>query len=99
MHSRQRSAALPCSRGARVYGYDFNSARFLDALKSINADYAEIEAYAVNGLAIESLFLKRTIASLSSVLGTVVAKLAGAYGSGVVSADPQHQPHPAKELR
>lgn len=37
----------PCRRGAKVYGCDFNSTGFLNALKSINADYAEIEAYAV----------------------------------------------------
>ena len=76
----------PCRKGAAVYGCDFNTTGFLNALKSINADYAEIEAYAVSGLAIETIFLKQTIASLSTVLGTVVAKLARACGSGAVSA-------------
>jgi len=76
----------PCRKGASVYGCDFNSTGFLNELKSVNADYAESEAYAVSGLAIETIFLKQTVASLSTVLGTVVAKLARACGSGVVSS-------------
>ena len=60
----------PCRKGAKVYGCDFNSGRFLDALKSINADYAEIETCAVSGLAIEAIFLKQTIAALTSTLGS-----------------------------
>jgi len=76
----------PCRRGAGVYGCDFKTAGFLDSLKSINADYAEIEAYAVSGLAIESLFLKQTIAALSSTLGSIVARLSAAFGSGAACA-------------
>ena len=76
----------PCRRGAKVYGCDFNSTEFLNALKSINADYTEIEAYAVSGLAIESLFLKQTIAALSSTLGSIVARLSAAFGSGAACA-------------
>ena len=76
----------PCRRGAKVYGCDFNSTGFLNALKSINADYAEIEAYAVSGLAIESLFLKQTIAALTSTLGGIVARLSATFGSGAACA-------------
>ena len=76
----------PCRRGAKVYGCDFKTAGFLDSLKSINADYAEIEAYAVSGLAIESLFLKQTIAALSLTLGSIVARLSAAFGSGAACA-------------
>ena len=76
----------PCRRGAKVYGCDFKTAGFLDSLKSINADYAEIEAYAVSGLAIESLFLKQTIAALTSTLGGIVARLSAAFGSGAACA-------------
>ena len=82
----EKPIITPCRRGAGVYGCDFKTAGFLDSLKSINADYAEIEAYAVSGLAIETIFLKQTIASLSTVLGTVVAKLARACGRGAVRA-------------
>ena len=76
----------PCRRGAKVYGCDFNSTGFLNALKSINADYAEIEAYAVSGFAIESLFLKQTIAALTSTLGGIVARLSATFGSGAACA-------------
>ena len=76
----------PCRRGAKVYGCDFNSTGFLNALKSINADYAEIEAYAVSGLAIEAVFLKQTIAALTSTLGSIVARLSATFGSGAACA-------------
>ena len=76
----------PCRRGAKVYGCDFNSTGFLNALKSINADYAEIEAYAVSGLAIEAVFLKQTIAALTSTMGGIVARLSAVFGSGATCA-------------
>ena len=76
----------PCRKGAKLYGCDFKAAGFLDNLKSINADYAEIEVYAVSGLAIESLFLKQTIAALTSTLGGIVARLSATFGSGATCA-------------
>ena len=82
----EKPIITPCRKGASVYGCDFNSTGFLNALKSINADYAEIEAYAVSGLAIESLFLKQTIAALTSTLGGIVARLSATFGSGAACA-------------
>lgn len=76
----------PCRRGAEVYGCGFNSAGFLDSLKSINADYAEIEGYALSGLALEAAFLKQTMAALTSTLGGIVARLLAAFGSGAACA-------------
>ena len=76
----------PCRKGAKVYGCDFKTAGFLDSLKTINVDYAEIEAYAFSGLVIESLFLKQTIAALTSTLGGIVARLSAAFGSGAACA-------------
>ena len=76
----------PCRRGAEIYGSDFNSAGFLDNLKAINADYAEIEAYALGGLALEAVFLKQTIAALSSTLGGIVARLSATFGGGAACA-------------
>ena len=76
----------PCRRGAEVYGCGFNSAGFLDSLKSVNADYAEIEAYAVSGLALEAIFLKQTIAALTSTFGGIVARLSATFGSGAACA-------------
>ena len=76
----------PCRSGAKVYGCDFKATGFLDSLKSINADYAEIEAYAVSGLALEAIFLKQTIAALTSTLGGIVARLSAAFGSGAACA-------------
>ena len=76
----------PCRKGAEVYGCDFNSAGFLDHLKAVNADYAEIEAYAISGLAIEAVFLKQTIAALTSTLGGIVARLSATFGGGAACA-------------
>ena len=76
----------PCRRGAKVYGCDFNSTGFLNALKSINADYAEIKVYAIGGLALEAAFLKQTMAALTSTLGGIVARLSAAFGSGAACA-------------
>ena len=82
----EKPIIAPCHEGASVYGCDFNTAGFLDTLKSINADYAEIEAYAVSGLAIESLFPKQTLAALTSTMGGIVARLSATFGSGTVCA-------------
>ncbi len=76
----------PCRKGAEVYGCDFSSAGFLDHLKAVNADYAEIEAYALGGLALEAAFLKQTIAALTSTLGGIVARLSATFGSGAACA-------------
>ena len=54
----EKPIITPCRKGAEVYGCGFNSAGFLDNLKAVNADYAEIEAYALGGLALEAAFLK-----------------------------------------
>ena len=76
----------PCRKGAAVYGCDFNSAGFLDNLKAVNADYAEIEAYALGGLALEAAFIKQTISALTSTLGSIVARLSATFGSGAACA-------------
>ena len=76
----------PCRKGAEVYGCDFSSAGFLDHLKAVNADYAEIEAYALGGLALEAAFLKQTIAALTSTLGGIVARLSASFGGGAACA-------------
>ena len=76
----------PCHKGAKVYGCDFNSGRFLDGLKSINSDYAEIKAYAIGGLALETVFLKQTITALNSTLGGIVARLSTTFGCGTACA-------------
>ena len=76
----------PCRKGAAVYGCDFNNAGFLGNLKVVNADYAEIEAYAIGGLALEAVFIRQTIAALTSTLGSVVARLTATFGSGAACA-------------
>ena len=76
----------PCRKGAEVYGCDFEHAGFLNVLKEVNADYAEIEACALSGLAIEAIFLKQTIAALTSTLGGIVARLSATFGSGTACA-------------
>ena len=77
----EKPIITPCRKGAAVYGCDFNSAGFLKSLKAVNADYAEIEAYAIGGLALEAAFLKQTIAALTSTLGGIVARLSVTFGS------------------
>ena len=82
----EKPIITPCRMGAEVYGYDFSTPGFLDHLKAVNADYAEIEAYALGGLALEAAFLKQTIAALTSTLGGIVALLSATFGSGAACA-------------
>ena len=82
----EKPIITPCRRGAEVYGCDFNTTGFLDSLKAVNADYAEIEAYAIGGLALEAVFLKQTIAALTSTLGGIVARLSATFGGGAACA-------------
>ena len=82
----EKPIITPCRMGAEVYSCDFSTTGFLDNLKAVNADYAEIEAYAIGGLAIEAIFLKQTIAALTSTLGSIVARLSTTFGSGAACA-------------
>ena len=82
----EKPIVTPCRRGAEVYGCDFSTTGFLDNLKAVNADYAEIEAYAIGGLALEAAFLKQTISALTSTLGDIVARLSATFGGGAACA-------------
>ena len=77
---------VPCRKGAEVYGCGFESDGFLNTLAEINADYSAIKGYALGGLAIEAIFIRQTIASLNTTLGSVVARLTATFGSGTASA-------------
>ena len=85
----EKPIITPCRRGVKVYGLDFESDGFLNTLAEVNADYANIKACALGGLAIEAVFLKQTLAALSSTLGGIVARLSATFGSGAacVAAD------------
>ena len=76
----------PCRAGARVYGCDISSAGFVNGVKAVNSDYAMTGGYALTGLSIEALFLKKTITSLRTVLGKIVARLSTSYSSGSACA-------------
>ena len=76
----------PCRAGAKVYGCDITSAGFVNGVKAVNSDYALTGAYALTGLSIEALFLKKTIASLRTVLGRIVGRLATSYRGGTACA-------------
>ncbi len=76
----------PCRAGARVYGCDFDSDGFLKMMRDVNADYAKTKAYAIGGLSIEALFLRKTIASFYTILGSVIGRLAISAGNGTAMA-------------
>ena len=76
----------PCRKGAAVYGCDFSTTGFLNSLKAVNTDLAEIEAYALGGLTLEAVFLKQTMAAVTSTLGGIVARLSATFGSGAACA-------------
>ena len=76
----------PCRAGAKVYGCDISSAGFVNGVKAVNSDSAMTGGYALTGLSIEALFLKKTIASLRTVLGKIVARLSTSYSSGSACA-------------
>ena len=76
----------PCQRGAQVYGCKVDESAISRALLESGRDNAKAAAYAAGGLALEAIFIKSTLASLRSVLGAIVGKLASAYGSGAACA-------------
>ncbi|WP_177995064.1 hypothetical protein [Victivallis lenta] len=76
----------PCRAGARVYGFDLNTAAFLTGLKNSGAEYADASLQAAGGLVLESLFLKPTLAAFHRVTGSCAALLAGSWGSGAACA-------------
>lgn len=76
----------PCRAGARVYGCDFDADGFLKMMRDVNADYALTKAYAIGSLSIEALFLRKTLASFYTILGSVVGRLAVSAGSGTTLA-------------
>ena len=76
----------PCRAGARVYGCDFDSDGFLKMMRDVNADYAATKAYAIGSLSIEALFLRKTIASFYTILGSVIGRFAASCGSGTALA-------------
>ena len=76
----------PCRAGARVYGFDLNTAAFLTGLKNSGAEYADASLQAAGGLVLESLFLKPTLAAFRRVTGSWAALLAGSWGSGAACA-------------
>ena len=76
----------PCRRGAKIYGCDVDSKAFGAALREVSRDTAKGTAFATGGLALEAVFIRSTLASLHSVLGAVVGRLAKTYGSGAVCA-------------
>ena len=77
---------VPCRKGAEVYGCDFESDGFLNTLAEVNADYAAIKGYALGGLAIEAIFIRQTVAALTSTLGGIVARISATFGSGAACA-------------
>ena len=82
----EKPIITPCRMGAEVYGCDFESDGFLNTLAEVNADYAAIKGYALGGLAIEAIFIRQTIAALTSTLGGIVARLSATVGSGSACA-------------
>ena len=77
---------VPCQRGAKVYGCEVDESAISNELLESGRDNAKAAAYAAGGLALEAVFIKSTLASLRSVLGAIVGKLASAYGSGAACA-------------
>ena len=81
-----RPILQPCRAGARVYGFDLNTAAFLSGLKNAEAEYADASLQAAGGLVLESLFLKPTLAAFLRVTGSCTALLTGSWGSGAACA-------------
>ena len=77
---------VPCHRGAKVYGCEVDESAISNELLESGRDNAKAAAYAAGGLALEAVFIRSTLASLRSVLGAIVGKLASACGSGAACA-------------
>ncbi len=82
----RESITEPCRKGAEVYGCGIKPKGLFGAISNVHRFHARETAFAVGGLTLEALLLKTTLASLRAVLGSIVARLAAAYGGGAACA-------------
>ena len=76
----------PCLDGVQVYGLELNSEAFSAGANQISINGAQGALYAVGGLAMESMFLRSTLATLAGITSGIGARLAAVGSSSVACA-------------
>ena len=82
----EKPILAPCRKGAQVYGYAINPETARQNVSDVGAGAVSTTLYATAGLALEAAFLKSTLRSMRSVLGSVTTRLSSVLGTGAVFA-------------
>ena len=86
LREQLRPLTSHCAAGASVYGVKLESEVFGNLVTEVGKNNLVASAYAVGGLALEAIFLKTLIRSLSRALGAAAARLAASWGGAAASA-------------
>lgn len=75
-----------CRKGAAVYGCAINPEAAQQTVSDVGSGTVTTVLYSTAGLALEAVFLKSTLRSMRSVLGSVTARLSSVLGTGAALA-------------
>lgn len=76
----------PCRKVAAVYGCAINPEAARQNVSDVGSGAVTTVLYSTAGLALEAVFLKSTLRSMRSVLGSVTARLSSVLGTGAALA-------------
>ena len=75
-----------CEQAAQIYGISLNSSEFAKVMKEIGADHLKASVYPLGSLGIEAVMIRSTLASVSRVCGSVIARMTGCVAGGSAAA-------------
>ena len=76
----------PCRKGAAVFGCAVNPEVVRQNVADVGSGAVTTVLYSTAGLALEAAFLKSTLRSMRSILGSVTTRLSSVLGTGVAFA-------------
>ena len=75
-----------CEQAAKIYGISLNSSEFTTVMKEIGADHLKASVYPLGSLGIEAVMIRSTLASVSRICGSVIARMSTcAVGGGAAA--------------
>ena len=75
-----------CEQAAKIYGISLNSSEFAKIMKEIGSDYLKASVYPLGSLGIETVMIRSTLASVSRVCGSIIARMTGCVAGGSAAA-------------
>ena len=75
-----------CEQAASVYGVRLNSSEFAKVMEETGSDHLKASVYPLGSLGIEAVMLRSTLASVSRVCGSVIARMTGCVAGGSAAA-------------